>query len=80
MSRNLATVSSDLGGTVATADSSFQSLNAVLGAVERGEGTLGLLLRDTALYDDIVVTTHLVQDLLQDFQRNPRKYINLRVF
>lgn len=80
VSRNLAAVSEDLGSAVSSADSSFASLSTVLGALERGEGTLGLLLQDTALYDDIVVTTHLVQDLLQDFQRNPRKYINLRVF
>jgi phospholipid/cholesterol/gamma-HCH transport system substrate-binding protein len=80
LSRNLTVMSEDLGSTVASADSSFQSLSAVLGTLERGEGTLGLLLQDTALYDEIIVTTHLVQDLLQDFQRNPRKYIHLRVF
>ncbi len=69
-----------LGGAVAAADSSFTSLNAIMGSLERGEGTLGQLLADTALYTELVLTSTLVQDLLQDFQRNPRKYINLRVF
>ena len=73
-------ISRDLGGAVASADSSFESLNAIMGSLERGEGTLGQLLQDTALYSELVLTSSLVQDLLLDFQRNPRKYINLRIF
>lgn len=80
VSRSLGELSEELGGAVASADSSFTSLNAVLGTIERGEGSLGLLLQDTSLYRDLVLTNSLVQDLLQDFQRNPRRYINLRVF
>lgn len=80
LSRSLGALSDDLGGTVASADSSFASLNALLDGLERGEGSLGLLLQDTSLYQDLVLTNSLVQDLLQDFQRNPRRYINLRVF
>ena len=76
----LGVVSRDLGGAVASADSSFESLNAIMGSLERGEGTLGQLLQDTALYSELVLTSTLVQDLLLDFQRNPRKYINLRIF
>ncbi|MFW6206044.1 MAG: MlaD family protein [Gemmatimonadota bacterium] len=76
----LSAMSGELGGTVAVADSSFRSLNSITGALERGEGSLGMLLRDTALYADMVLTSTLLQDLLLDFQRNPRKYINLRVF
>ena len=52
----------------------------IVAALEAGEGTLGLLLQDTLLYQELVATNKLVQDLLEDFQRNPRKYINLRVF
>lgn len=80
LGRVLAEVSRELGNAVATADSSFSSLNAIMGDIERGEGSLGLLLQDTALYRDLVVTSTLIQDLLRDFQRNPQKYINLRVF
>jgi hypothetical protein len=41
---------------------------------------LGMLLQDTTLYGNLVLTNKLVQDLLLDFQRNPRKYINLNIF
>lgn len=80
VSRTLATVADELGSTVVSADSAFESLNHIMGAIERGEGSLGRLLRDTTLYADVVLTNSLVQDLILDFQRNPRKYINLRVF
>ncbi|MFO7894907.1 MAG: MlaD family protein [Longimicrobiales bacterium] len=76
----LGLVTRDLGGAVSAADSTFSSLNAIMMSLERGEGTLGQLLQDTALYSELVLTSTLVQDLLLDFQRNPRKYINLRVF
>ena len=80
LSRSLTQLSGEMRGTVASADSSFASLSQIMGDLERGEGTLGLLLQDTALYGDLLRTSTLVQDLLLDFQRNPRKYINLRVF
>jgi phospholipid/cholesterol/gamma-HCH transport system substrate-binding protein len=80
LSRSLTQLSGEMSGTVASADSSFASLNQIMGDLERGEGTLGLLLQDTALYRDLLLTSTLVQELLLDFQRNPRKYINLRVF
>jgi phospholipid/cholesterol/gamma-HCH transport system substrate-binding protein len=80
LSAALLVISRDLEGTVVSADSAFGSLSGVMAGLERGEGTLGMLLRDTALYADLVVTSTLVRDLIEDFQRNPRKYINLRVF
>ncbi|MDX1674353.1 MAG: MlaD family protein, partial [Longimicrobiales bacterium] len=80
VSEALAFVSRELGGAVVMADSSFTSLNAIMQSLEQGEGTLGMLIQDTALYTDLVLTSSLVQDLLLDFQRNPRKYINLRIF
>jgi len=80
VSSQLEYVGAQLGTAVSAADSSFSSLNAIMSSLERGEGTLGMLLQDSTLYGDLVLTSTLVQDLLRDFQRNPRKYINLRVF
>jgi hypothetical protein len=52
----------------------------VAGHRARARARLGQLLQDTTLYRDLVLTSTLVQDLIRDFQRNPRRYINLRVF
>jgi phospholipid/cholesterol/gamma-HCH transport system substrate-binding protein len=80
LSGNLVDVSGNLGTAVTSADSAFQSLNVVAARVRNGQGTLGMLLQDTTLYGNLVLTNKLVQDLLLDFQRNPRKYINLNIF
>jgi phospholipid/cholesterol/gamma-HCH transport system substrate-binding protein len=64
----------------AAADTTFRRVGSIADAVERGEGTLGMLVRDTALYRSIVMSKVEVQALLRDIRENPRRYINVRVF
>lgn len=49
-------------------------LNATLAKLERGEGTAGKLLSDTALYTDVRRLIGRFDSLATDVQRNPRKY------
>ncbi len=70
----------DLRSTMARADTAFHALGSVMAGVEQGQGTLGRLVQDSTLYGDLVRTNTLLQSLLRDFQENPRKYINLRIF
>jgi phospholipid/cholesterol/gamma-HCH transport system substrate-binding protein len=70
----------DLRITATTADTALRNVGQIAAAVRRGEGTLGKLLRDTTLYMSLVETNVEVQALLRDIRRNPRRYINLRVF
>jgi phospholipid/cholesterol/gamma-HCH transport system substrate-binding protein len=60
--------------------SNTTQLQAILARLERGEGTAGKFLTDTMLYRDTRNLLTRVDSLMADFQRNPRKYINLRVF
>jgi len=76
----LVAASRDLRATAVVADSTFRRVGQIAAAVERGEGTLGKLLRDTTLYTNLVDTNLEVQALLRDLRRNPRKYINLTIF
>jgi phospholipid/cholesterol/gamma-HCH transport system substrate-binding protein len=76
----LLSVSRDLDRTTSSADTAFSRLNLILAGVERGDGTLGRLVQDTALYNELVETNVLMQTLLEDFRANPRKYINLEIF
>lgn len=64
----------------AAADTTFRRIGSITGAIERGEGTLGLLVRDTALYRSLVDSNVEVRALLEDIRLNPRRYINVRVF
>ena len=60
--------------------SNTTQLQAILARLERGEGTAGKLITDTLLYRDARNLLTRVDSLVTDFQKNPRKYINLRVF
>lgn len=55
-------------------------LAAVVGRIERGEGTLGRLSRDATLYENMNRTVTEFGDLAEDIQANPRKYVSVRVF
>lgn len=80
LAAELAVASRDLRATAARADTTFRHLGGIASAVERGEGTLGMLLRDTALYHNLVEMNVEMQALLRDVRENPRRYINLRIF
>lgn len=60
--------------------SNTTQLQAILARLERGEGTAGKFLTDTLLYRDARNLLTRVDSLVTDLQRNPKKYINLRVF
>lgn len=59
---------------------SMTSLEEVLGRIERGEGTLGMLSSDDALYRNLTDASERLASLLADFQANPKKYVNLSLF
>jgi phospholipid/cholesterol/gamma-HCH transport system substrate-binding protein len=71
--RELAASEGGLVSTVARTDS-------VMARVNRGEGTLGMLSRDPALYrhtDSLVLE---LRALVADVKANPKKYVSLKVF
>ena len=76
-----------IDGLVANMDRSAQSLDSILGRIERGEGSLGKLSKDAALYENVSqAATDFdkaaieLQELVGDIRRQPKKYISLRVF
>jgi phospholipid/cholesterol/gamma-HCH transport system substrate-binding protein len=76
-----------LDTTLATLDLSSKSLESVLGRMDRGEGTLGKLSKDDALYNNAVEASQNLskvsaemQKLMADLQANPKKYVNLKIF
>lgn len=76
----LASSSRQLKATLGAADTAFHAMSAVAGSVQRGQGTLGQLVKDTALYNQLVGTNIELQALIRDLKANPKKYINVKVF
>jgi phospholipid/cholesterol/gamma-HCH transport system substrate-binding protein len=78
--RNFRAASGNLNAMSAELTSSVARLDSLLAGLERGRGTAGKLFSDTLLYSDLRATVRRVDSVLADFQRNPRRYINLSIF
>ncbi len=63
-----------------TLNRSLGSLASVLEKVDRGEGTLGLLVNDTTLYGRLNSTLEEMRALAADVRQNPKKYVSIRIF
>ena len=61
-------------------DRSSRSLESVMARLDRGEGTLGKLTKDDALYNNMNAAAVNLNKLAEDIRAQPRKYINLKVF
>jgi phospholipid/cholesterol/gamma-HCH transport system substrate-binding protein len=56
------------------------ALEATLARIERGEGTLGRLVVDPALYERLHAAAAQIEALAEDMRANPRRYINVSIF
>jgi phospholipid/cholesterol/gamma-HCH transport system substrate-binding protein len=61
-------------------DAASASLRSVLERMDAGEGTLGRLSRDDALYTNLNAAAESVAALMRDLQANPGRYINISIF
>lgn len=61
-------------------DSLRHSFRRMAEQVEKQEGTLGKLVYDRTLYDQMRKTTRDLDSLILDVRRNPRRYLTIKVF
>lgn len=85
VSANLAGVTADLkkadlAKTLNNLDGTLTNVNGLLADLENGQGTMGKLLKDDKLYDNLEVASMQLKELLQDFKLNPKRYVNVSVF
>ncbi len=66
--------------TSSAAEESVGSLNAILGRIERGEGTIGMLTASDELHTSVIATLDSLRELLDDIRENPRRYVTIEIF
>ena len=69
-----------LDRTSAEMTKSINSLNSILGRMERGEGTLGRLSTDDSLYESLLAASENLRELLADVKANPGRYLKIEIF
>lgn len=72
---NLNSALARLDRNMAALESSTATLDDVLGKIDRGEGTLGRLINDPALYAKLDSAVTGLNTLVTDFQQNPGRYL-----
>jgi phospholipid/cholesterol/gamma-HCH transport system substrate-binding protein len=77
---NFSSASEKLHGITASLDSLSTSLKDLAFKLENGQGTLGQLLNDTTLYQQLRNTSENVDSLISDIKRHPKKYLKFSVF
>ena len=77
---NFANISAKLDTFTTTLSSLSVSLKNLTQKIESGEGTLGKLINDSTLYDDLKKTTKNVDELITDIKKNPKRYLKFSLF
>lgn len=72
-------VTADFKGVIENAKKTLEQVNKSLEAANNGEGTLGKLLSDDRLYEELVKTNAELNNLVNDIQLHPERYIHFSV-
>ena len=66
--------------TVASVQSAMTELKELVGKMNSTNGSIGLLVNDKKLYQNLESTTRSLNTLLDDFRIHPKRYVNISVF
>jgi phospholipid/cholesterol/gamma-HCH transport system substrate-binding protein len=70
----------NLQQTLNTLDSAANQLKAGIAKINSNSGSIGLLLNDTKLYDNLAGTSNKINILLDDIRVHPKRYLTISVF
>jgi phospholipid/cholesterol/gamma-HCH transport system substrate-binding protein len=70
---DVAAMNAKVNQTLANVEQMTQRLNS-------NEGTLGLLMRDATLYNNLTATTASADSLLTDLKAHPKRYVHFSIF
>ena len=67
----------NLGDMITHLDSTLVSVNSLISGLEQGEGSMGKLLKDEALYNNLVGVSKEMEELLRDIKLHPKRYFRV---
>jgi len=70
----------NLAETLASVNNVLTRVDAITTKIDIGEGSLGLLVNDNKLYDNLNKSAAQLNALIEDMKANPYRYVNFSVF
>lgn len=70
----------ELEQIIANFEQASNKLNATLDNINNSKGTLGAILNDRELYDNLTKTSKTLEELLSDLKENPNRYVQFSIF
>lgn len=70
----------DVAKTIVTANAALTQVQQTVEKINRGEGSLGLLINDDELYENLKQASNNMDLLMEDIRINPNRYIHFSVF
>jgi phospholipid/cholesterol/gamma-HCH transport system substrate-binding protein len=78
--RSFKSAAANINSLAADLQATSAKLNATIDKATNGPGSLGKLMNDPGLYNDVRSLVTRIDSLTADFKKNPRKYIKLSIF
>ena len=66
----------EINKTVGNINNTVADLNKLLSKIDTANGTIGLLIKDPGLYQNLINSTENLNRLLVDFRINPKRYVH----
>jgi len=70
----------DLGKIIQNLEQTSESINKIISEINSGKGTIGKLVKEDAMHENLLKMSKELELLLQDLRLNPTRYINVSVF
>lgn len=70
----------ELKQTVRNANDALKNVETITAKINQGEGSLGQLVNDKELYQNLNKASGNINKLLEDIQKNPKRYVRISVF
>jgi phospholipid/cholesterol/gamma-HCH transport system substrate-binding protein len=71
---------SNIMSTINNADVALSQASSILTKIDKGEGTMGMLINNDSLYRKLDKSSEDLDKLLKDLRINPERYVHISVF
>jgi len=73
-------VNANIGLTIKKAQESLDYINQLMVGIQKGEGSLGKLVKDDAMYNNLTNMSKELEELIREMKLNPKRFVHFSLF